>query len=298
MNNPAISVEQLQKVYHRKVALDDVTFHVPRGSVCGFVGPNGAGKTTTIQILMDMAAPSSGHVEVLGLNPTRHGIDLRQRVGYVPEKHTIPGWMRVREVVEFAGGVYPRWNGEEYGRVTKILDVDPNRRVKELSRGEAAKLALILALSHEPDLLLLDEPTSGLDPLVRRDFLEAVTHLLKDRERSVFFSTHILSDVERIADRIVLINEGRIVLNETLEQLRQRFTRSSFLFDSAPPTDLVVPGARRIERGIREIIAVFDSKSDSDMQAITDEIKARNFIIQPMLLDDVFVEIIERRETT
>lgn len=293
MSEIAIRVDRLAKRFRKKVAVDDVSFAVPAGSICGLVGPNGAGKSTTIRILLDLLPRDGGEVHVLGLDPARNAFGILSRVGYVPEEHHICKWMRVEQVVDFAAGVYPGWNGEQCRQVNEILDLPMDRKVKELSRGELAKLALIVALGHEPELLILDEPTSGLDPLVRREFLTAIVGLLKDANRTVFFSTHILSDVERVADRVIVMNKGRIVANDTLEALRSRFTKVSFLFESPPGDGFEIPGARRIEKGVREWVAIFegDNRDYGELARGTPE---ADMVREPMTLEDVFIELVGR----
>lgn len=235
MDEPAIIVKNLNKKFKKITAVDNISFNVPKGCICGLVGPNGAGKTTTIRILLDLLRADSGDVRVLGLDPVRESFEINSRIGYVPEKHNIYDWMTARQVLEFTGGIYPRWDWNEFETINAILQLPMDNKVKALSRGELAKLALAIALSHKPELLILDEPTSGIDPLVRRNFLDAMTRLIKGRNSTVFFSTHILSDVEQVADRVIVMNKGRIVADDTLHSLRQRFSNISKEED-APPT--------------------------------------------------------------
>ncbi len=294
MPEVAIRVERLVKRFRKEVAVDDVSFSVPSGSVCGLVGPNGAGKTTTIRMLLDLVRPDSGTARVLGVDPTRNAFDIVSRVGYVPEKHHIYEWMRVEQVLGFAASVYPGWDWERCGQVNEILDLPADRKVKELSRGELAKLALIVALGHKPELLILDEPTSGLDPLIRREFLTAIVGLLKDANRTVFFSTHILSDVERVADRVIVMNEGHVVANDTLDAIRTRFCKVSFLFQTPPDADFEIPGARRVEKGVREWVAVFEG-DQFDLSAVTGGLSFADVTTQPMTLEDVFIELVAKK---
>jgi len=295
MNNAAIMVKDIVKRFGKKVAVDRVNFQVSTGCVCGLVGPNGAGKTTTIRMLLDLWRPNSGEIQVLGLDPKQDSLEIRRRIGYVPEKHNIYEWMRVRQVLDFTSSVYPRWDRQEFERINALFKLPMDRKVKELSRGELAKLALTIALSHKPELLILDEPTSGLDPLIRREFLEAIVGLLQSGDRTVFFSTHILSDVERVADRIIIMNEGTIAADDSLAGLRARFSKVSFLFEQVPPHDLAFPGARRVERGQREWIAIFEAKDEAEIRTIAKTIGATDFLIQPMTLEDIFVELVGQR---
>src|SRR5205085_1763454 len=153
-------------------------------------------------------------------------------------------WMRVRQALSFAARIYPTWDRARAEQLRERFALPPAMRVKELSRGMLAKLALIVALAHEPELLILDEPTSGLDPLVRREFLDALLELAHgndERRRTVLFSTHILSDVERAAERVIVMNHGRIVADESTKDLRRRFIKASLVFRAPPPPELVIP---------------------------------------------------------
>ncbi len=295
MTEAAVSVEHLSKRYGKKIAVDDISFTVPAGSICGLVGPNGAGKTTTIRMLLDLERPDSGSVRVLGLDPTRDRLDILSRVGYVPEKHHIYEWMRVQQVLDFVADVYPRWSWQELQQLNDILELPLDRKVKELSRGELAKLALIASLSHKPEVLILDEPTSGLDPLIRRSFLSAIVGLLKDTDRIVLFSTHILSDVERVADRVIIMNEGAIAAHDTLDALRDRFCKLSILFKSPPDEDFEIPGARRVEKGLREWVAIMESGTDIDR--FSHNALIADAVVHPMTLEDVFIEFVGKKET-
>jgi len=290
----AINVDRLNKRFRKEVAVDGVSFAVPSGSICGLVGPNGAGKTTTIRILLDLLARDGGAVSVLGLDPARQAFDILSRVGYVPEKHHIYQWMQVQQVLDFAAGVYPRWDWAECKQVNAILDLPIDRKVKDLSRGELAKLALLIALGHKPELLILDEPTSGLDPLVRREFLRAIVGLLKEANRTVFFSTHILSDVERVADQVIVMDEGRIVADDALDALRARYYKVSFLFELPPAEGFEIPGARRVKKGLREWVAVFEGER-KDLGELTRGMRVTNAAIEPMTLEDVFIELVGKR---
>ena len=294
MIEAGLLVERLTKRFRKVVAVNDISFAVPRGSICGLVGPNGAGKTTTIRMLLDLVRPDAGTVRILGLDPVRNRLSVLQRVGYVPERHHIYEWMRVQQVLDFAAGVYPRWDWQECRQLNEILNLPLDRTVKALSRGELAKLALIAALSHRPEVLILDEPTSGLDPLVRRDFLSAIVGILKDSDRIVVFSTHILSDVERVADRVIVMNEGTVAAHDTLDALRARFRKLSLLFRSPVDEDFEIPGARRVEKGLREWVAVVEADTDIDQLGRHERIA--DVAVHPMTLEDVFVELVEKRE--
>src|SRR5262245_46689873 len=175
----AILMNGVVKHYRRGrvTAVRHIDLSVPRGSVCGLVGPNGAGKTTTIRMLLGLVRPSAGHLSVLGMDPVTCSFHVRQCVGYVPERHNLYPWMKVTQALSFAAMIYPTWDRTEAGRLIELLGLPLARRVKEMSRGELAKLALTIALAHRPHLLILDEPTSGLDPIIRRDLLNTIAQL-------------------------------------------------------------------------------------------------------------------------
>jgi ABC-2 type transport system ATP-binding protein len=280
------------KHYGRKVAVAGLDLSLPVGVVCGLVGPNGAGKTTTIAMLLGLIPPTSGRLRVLGLNPTRDSLALRQRIGYVPEQHYMYEWMKVRQVLRFARHVYPTWNDAECDRLTAAFDLPLRQRVKTLSRGQTAKLALTIALAHQPRLLVLDEPTSGLDPVIRREVLSMVHDLIRQRACTVLFSTHILSDVERIADRVVVMNAGRVIADEPLEDLRRRYVRASFLFRVPPGEDVQIREALRIDKSQREWLVVFGGLTEQRIREIAARCGASDCLLQPLNLDDVFAELI------
>jgi ABC-2 type transport system ATP-binding protein len=290
-HDAVMSVRNLVKRYRKTLAVNDVTFDVPRCSVCGFLGPNGAGKTTTIGILTGVIPPTSGTVRVLGLNPQKQSLALRQRIGYVPDIPHIYKWMTIAQVFRFVAGIYDQWDWDDSKRIVGLLGLPMNRKVKELSRGESAKLSLTIALAHRPQLLVLDEPTTGLDPLVREEFLEMIRELLRNRELTVFFSTHILSDVDRIADRIIVMDRGRVLAQGPVEELRRRYTKASFLFATPPATDLVIPGAARVQKGVREWVAIFEAMSEPRMKELAVQIGASDCMVQPMSVEDIFLDL-------
>ena len=220
MNGTAIATEDLTHCFGKLTAVNDLRLEVPAGTVCGFLGRNGAGKTTTIQILMNLLRPTAGTVEVLGLNPAADSMALRRQVGYVAENRVMYGWMKVRDLVWFTGQFYETWNQARVDALISRFGLDPEQKVKHLSRGMNAQLALALALGHEPRLLILDEPASGLDVVVRRDFLESIIGLIQEEGRTVFLSSHLVHEVERVADRVAIIDNGRLVADGTVDEVK------------------------------------------------------------------------------
>lgn len=293
MSGPAVVVDGVAKRYGKVHAVERFDLVLERGAVCGLVGPNGAGKTTTIGMLLGLVRPTTGRLRVLGLDPTVDSFRLRHHIGYVPERHFIYDWMKGSQVLALTASVYPTWDRREAKRIVELLGLPTSRQVKQMSKGELAKLALVIALSHAAELIILDEPTSGLDPVVRRELLRALTDILRTRgDCTVLMSSHILSDIERIADRAVIMNGGRIVADDTIDALRARYVRASLLFTTPPAEALVVPGAIRVERSVREVVATFPAMPEQRVREIAHDLGATDCMIQPTSLDDVFVELV------
>jgi ABC-2 type transport system ATP-binding protein len=218
-NDPAIEINGLTKRFGRTLAVKNLNLTIPRGCAFGLLGPNGAGKSTTIRMLMGTLAATLGEIRVLGVDVRDDPALVKQRVGYVPETHHIYRWMRVGEVIGFCRSCYQTWNDDICREMLDRFALDPEKKVKHLSKGMLVKLALLLAVSHEPELLLLDEPLSGLDPIAREEFLDGVLQVLCDRGRTVLISSHVLDDVRRVADRVAILYEGQLLVQGNLDEL-------------------------------------------------------------------------------
>jgi len=252
---PAIRCRGVTKRFGHVTALDQLDLSVPEGAVVGFLGPNGAGKSTTIRILLDLARPDAGEVEVLGHDPRTGGPALRRRIGYVPGElrlddridvgETLRSWARIR------GDVDPAYVDE----LCQRLSLDPTRATSALSSGNRRKVGLVGAFMARPELLILDEPTSGIDPLVQIEVLDLINEV-RAEGRTVFLSSHSLSDVQRVADEVVVIRDGRTVGGGDLDELR-RSTRQEFVvwFAASPPVDALhdLPSVSDLEIRDREV---------------------------------------------
>jgi ABC-2 type transport system ATP-binding protein len=215
----AIKLYGLTKRFGRAVAVNNLSLNVPRGCTFGLLGPNGAGKSTTIKMLMGMLSITAGKALVLGLDVQADAVQIKQRVGYVPEVHHIYRWMRVREVLGFCKSCFPTWNDKLCREMLDLFGLDPEKRVKHLSKGMQVKLSLLAAVAHEPELLLLDEPLAGLDPIAREEFLDGVLRTICDRGQTVLISSHSLDDVRRLADTIGILNNGRMIVEGNVDEL-------------------------------------------------------------------------------
>jgi ABC-2 type transport system ATP-binding protein len=233
---PAIETFHLSKRFGRTLAVDNLSLRIPRGSTFGLIGPNGAGKSTTIKMLMGTLSISAGSARVLGLDVAADSVRVKQRVGYVPETHHIYRWMRVREVLGFCKSCFPSWNDQTCREMIELFGLDLEKKVKHLSKGTLVKLSLLVAVAHEPEVLLLDEPLSGLDPIAREEFLDGVLRTICDRGQTVLISSHMLDDVRRLADTVGILNEGRLLLQGNLDALLTSTKRiSATLRDGSRP---------------------------------------------------------------
>ena len=221
VSDPVIDVSELTRRFGAKTALSSVTLSMPRGAVYGLVGANGAGKTTLIKHILGLLRAESGSVRVFGLDPVADPVAVLSRIGYVSEDNDLPGWMRVDELIRYSRAFYPAWDDTYAEELRRTFALDPAARIKNLSKGQRARAGLLVALAYRPELLVLDEPSSGLDPIVRRDILGAVIRTIADEGRTVLFSSHLLEEVEQVADHVTMIRHGRIVLSAPLKDIKE-----------------------------------------------------------------------------
>lgn len=245
--NTIIETEKLSRRYGRHEAVHDLSLSVPRGSLCAFLGRNGAGKTTTIKMLAGLVKPSSGSARLRGQDSQKLRPADWQRIGYVSENQKLYDWMQMGELIAFTRELYPQWDRQFEADLTRKFSLPLARKIKHCSLGEQRKLALLLSLAYRPELLILDEPFSGLDVLVKDEFLSGLLELTQQNEWSVFFSTHDIAEVEKLADQIIILERGRLELSESLEMLQQRFRRVQLF---APlPEDLSLASVLDLQRG-------------------------------------------------
>jgi ABC-2 type transport system ATP-binding protein len=278
--------------FGRQTAVADLTLRIPRGRTLGFIGPNGAGKTTTIKMLMGVLPMTAGRARVLGIDPATDPVQLKRLVGYVPEQHFIYRTMRVRDVLGFCRPFYPTWNDRLCADLVGHFGIDLGKKIKHLSRGTLAKLALLLALVHEPEVLLLDEPMLGLDPLARDEFLDGVVRSLCDQPRTVLFSSHMLSDVQRMADTIGILHEGRLLVCCPTEELLKTTKRIRAVLRDGCTPDRPPEGTiwQRFER--REWLLTVRGFSPATVEYLRGTYPIENVEVQDLALEDVFKDYI------
>ena len=215
-----IHVSDLTRRFGATTALDAVSLSLRRGVVYGLVGTNGAGKTTLIRHILGLLRAQLGTVRVFGHDPVADPVAVLSRIGYLSEENDLPGWMRVDELIRYSRAFYPTWDDAYADELRHAFALDSAARVKNLSKGQKARAGLLVALAHRPELLVLDEPSSGLDPIVRRDILGAVLRTIADEGRTVLFSSHLLEEVEQVADHVTMISRGSIVLSAPTDAIR------------------------------------------------------------------------------
>ncbi len=251
-----IHVSELTRRFGAKTALDSVCLSLPRGAVYGLVGANGAGKTTLIKHLLGLLRAESGSVRVFGLDPVADPVGVLSRTGYLSEEHDLPGWMRVGELIRYSRAFYPARDDGYAEELRQAFNLDAGAKISTLSKGQTARAGLLTALAHRPELLVLDEPSSGLDPVVRRDILGAILRTIADEGRTVLFSSHLLEEVEQVADHVTVISRGTIALSATLDAILQSHRSVSVRFVRSRPEPPALAGVLRWDGGGREWTAV------------------------------------------
>ncbi len=254
----AIQVEDLVVNYGRKRAVDGLSMTVPRGSVYGFLGPNGAGKTSTIKILMGFRKPNGGSAKVLGYDVVEESLEVRARVGFASEVNSLYEGMTVPGICRLCRDLSRSWDQDLVDRYIGVFGLPADAKIRKLSKGQKAQIQLCLALGSNPELLILDEPTSGLDPVARRAFLKVLVGEVAAEGRTVFFSTHLLSDIEAVADTVGIINGGKLLVSGDLDDMRVSHRVFRVVYAETPPEEEVqglrtMPDVQEVEREGRGI---------------------------------------------
>jgi ABC-2 type transport system ATP-binding protein len=257
MNQPAIEMQAVYKSFRSTDVLRGVTLRVERGRTFAFLGRNASGKTTTIRMLLGLLKRDDGAIRVLGLDPQREPLELRRHIGYLAEDQTMYGWMRVEEIVRFVAPFYPTWDHDLAQKYLRDFELPFRTRIKHLSKGQNVRLGLVLALAHRPELVILDDPALGLDPIMRKQFnRDLITHL-QGEGRTVFYSSHLLYEVEPVADEVAILDEGRIIRQAETEALRRDVKQIILSYDAYA--------------AVRDDLALLDQRTDGDRIAVVVE---------------------------
>jgi ABC-2 type transport system ATP-binding protein len=284
MHEPGVAISKLSRRFAATPALDDVTLNVPSGSVFGLVGENGAGKSTLIKHILGLWRAQTGSVRVFGIDPVKDPVSVLGRIGYLSEQPDLPEWMTVSEFIRYMQAFYPKWDARYAEDLRQQFGLDADKRVRVLSKGQRAKLGLLGAQAHRPDLLLLDEPSSGLDPIVRNDILGAVIRTVADEGRTVFFSSHLLEEIERVADHIAMLHQGKLVLCAPLDEIKAQYRRITLRVDAPQSRAPAIQGALAVSGSGREWTVLCKQAIKTDFgTCVVDD--------QPASLSDIFVGI-------
>lgn len=295
MNDNVIKTEGLQKIFGRgKEAVKGIDLDVSRGSVYVFFGRNGAGKTTTIRMLLGLLEKTAGKIEVLGQDPLKNPVAMKEKIGYVAENQKMYNWMNIGELLWFNASFYPKWDNKLADKLLSRFSLKKDLKLESLSRGMYAQVALILALSQQPELLILDDPTSGLDPIVRREFMESIIGVLNEEERTVFFSTHIVNEIENIADHAGIMHEGRLLLSDTMENLKRSFKKIRLIFEDKIPDNFTFPEILKKETIGHELILHVKNHSEELMKKISG-LNPKTTEITNLSIEDIFVLVASGR---
>lgn len=297
---PVLEIRDLRKRYGRTEALRGLDLTVRRGEVYGFLGRNGAGKSTAIRIVMAITRSTTGSVRLFGEPLSPGHIGQRRRIGYVAQEQNFYGWMTAAGIGRFVGGLYPTWDPGEYRRLLDVLDLPSERKIRTFSGGMSAKLGLALALAHRPELLVLDEPTAGLDPVARREFIRIVRDQAEHSQRTTFFSSHLVDEVEAAADRVGIIDQGATLYEGSLAELSscvRLVTRAHDGIDGEQdPADL--PAAMRDESGTFRI--VHDRRHENRRELVVraqdaglfDRVAHGAWRVERLSLEDILIELV------
>ena len=274
--------------------LDGVGFKVQAGEVVGLLGRNGAGKTTLIQIALGVLRAQSGTVSVLGTDPVIDPMAVKRQVGYVSEDQILPEFLQVSEVLTLHRGLFPDWDAELEKKLLARFDIRTGARIKELSKGEARQIALLCAVAHRPKLLLLDEPAGGLDPAVRREFLETSIQLLNDAGTTILFSSHYMTDVERMAGRIVMLHSGKVLVDDALDNLQERFSMVLLPLENGMTDERArsLPGCVAVRRRNGSIHAILRMGREEGLQAARQATGMENIRCETIPLEEMFIELL------
>lgn len=243
MTDNLIEVQGLTRTYGKHRALDNINLTVERGTVLGLVGQNGAGKTTLIKHILGLLKPEQGTVRVFSRDPVADPPGVLSRIGYLSEEGDLPGWMRVDELMRYSAAFYPGWDQHYANKLRDEFELPLGAKLGSISKGQRARAGLMVALAYRPELMVLDEPSSGLDPIVRRDILGAIIRTIADEGRTVLFSSHLLTEVEQVSDRLVMIRKGQIVLDDDLANIKVHHARITLRFDHPRSAEPILPGA-------------------------------------------------------
>jgi ABC-2 type transport system ATP-binding protein len=290
-----ITITDLHKRFRKTEAVAGLSLHVPEGQVTAFLGPNGAGKSTTIQCLLNLHRPDSGSATILGVDSRKLGPKEFTQIGYVSENMELPLWMTVKQFLDYCRPLYPNWDKAFEAQLLTQFDLPLTTKLKDLSRGMRMKAALLSSLAYRPKLVVLDEPFSGLDPLVRDEFIRGLLELTEQEGWTVFVSSHDIEEVQRLADRIAIINRGQLALDETSDSLQSRFRAVEIILPDQVRSPVNLPTDWLHAEQAGRTLRFTDSRFQNDAQLasmLREALPSASLPeIRPMSLREIFVAL-------
>jgi ABC-2 type transport system ATP-binding protein len=273
--------------------LADITFSLRAGEVAGLIGRNGAGKTTLMHIAMGMLHPNQGAVHVLGKDPVVNPVEVKQNIGFVSEDQILPVFLTVGEVLTLYQTLYELWDAPMAEQLLQQFDLNPSEKIRALSKGQARQVALLCAIAHKPKLLLLDEPAGGLDPLTRREFLETSIQFLSNSGSTILFSSHYMQDIERLAERVILLHDGHIFFDHSLDELIENFClavipkASDQVMNNLKELNLCIALRKRPSA----LHVVLQLPKEQAEQLLSKQFNIQDAYYQTLGLDEMFIEV-------
>jgi len=288
-----VDIRNLTKSYGKNRGIRNLTFSIKEGEIFGFIGPNGAGKSTTIRTLLNFIFPTSGSATIFGMDIIRQSKEIRQNVGYLPSEVHYYDDMKVIDLLQYSSSFYKQYKPERMRELAERLQLDLNRKIEDLSFGNRKKVGIVQALLHEPKLLILDEPTSGLDPLMQNTFFEMLREE-RNKGTTIFFSSHILSEVQKMCDRVAIIKEGELVQVETIENLtKNNLKKITISLESPEPIDINLKGILSEEQTGKEVKLLYNG----DMKALLNQLYTmpiQDLLIEEPTLEEIFMHYYEK----
>ena len=290
MTDPTVQGLNVCKTFGTREVLHPMSFEVAPGDVIGVLGKNGAGKTTLLELVLGFAAPSGGQVRVFGHESYRLPGDIKARVGFVPQQDELLDQMTVAAQLRVIAGFYSSWDSALVDQLCVEWNVNPQARIKTMSVGERQKLSILLAFGHKPDLLILDEPVASLDPVARRQFLEQLLKISTDGDRAIVFSSHIVSDIERLANRIWILKDGLLAWQGDLDSLKDSIVRIHIRGPGAGRPDLQIPGVITLIRDGTYASAVVRDWNPEALETLERELNSQ-IEVEALGLEEIFLEL-------
>jgi ABC-2 type transport system ATP-binding protein len=292
-DNAIVQFEDINKHFGKTMALKEISFDISPGRIIGLIGANGSGKSTLIRHIIGLYLPTTGSCRTFGSDAANISPENLARIGYVHQEGELMDWMRVSQLIDFVSAYYDNWNPALVEKFIREFDIPLKTRVGKLSPGKRQQVAILLAVAYEPELLILDEPAAGLDPIARARFLDMLIEIIQDENRTILISSHILSDIEKIVDHIMILDEGKLLRDCEFDTLREEFTRVRLTcLDKSLPDTLSLPGVLSYVKNTHEAVAILQHQSTEEIQRLARDVSC-SAEISPLSLEEIYRAILK-----